>query len=289
MKEARFYTVLDNGVVSCGLCPHACAIPENETGFCGARSNREGMLMAESYGCVSSFALDPIEKKPLYHFYPGSMIFSIGGFGCNFRCAFCQNYGISMAKPGGGRNTQHMTPEQVAAAAEHFIPQGNIGVAYTYNEPLIGYEFVLDCAKRVRERGLKNALVTNGYIRPEPLLALLPYIDALNIDLKGFTDKFYENVKGGLEAVKESIRIAADMAHVEVTTLIIPRENDGEEEIDALARFVAEVGLNIPLHLSRFFPRHQMTGKEPTPGDTILRLKKVAERHLRHVYAGNMV
>jgi pyruvate formate lyase activating enzyme len=190
-----------------------------------------------------------------------------------------------MAKPTGG---ERVTPAQIAATAEKLTKDGNIGVAYTYNEPLIGYEFVLDCAALVHEKGLKNILVTNGYIQREPFIALLPYINALNIDLKGFTDAFYQKVSGSLDTVKENIAMAARYAHVEVTTLIIPRENDGEGEIDALARFLAGVNPEIPLHLSRFFPRHEMTDREPTPVETIWQLKKTAENYLKYVYAGNI-
>ena len=181
-----------------------------------------------------------------------------------------------------------VTPAQLAALAEKYKPQGNIGVAYTYNEPLIGYEFVRDCAALVKERNLKNVLITNGYINPDPLNELLPFIDALNIDLKAFNDVFYRNVKGDLQSVMQTITASARGAHVEVTTLIIPGENDSEEEMDALARFVAAIDPDIPLHLSRFFPNHMMREKPPTPKETVIRLKGIAEKYLKYVYLGNM-
>jgi pyruvate formate lyase activating enzyme len=269
----------------CEICPHACDIPEGGTGFCGARENRGGEIAPISYGCISSISLDPIEKKPLHRFRPGGMILSIGGFGCNFRCPFCQNHGISMTRPD---NARLMSPERIASMAKGFVPRGNIGVAYTYNEPLIHYEFVLACAMAVRAAGLANVLVTNGFIMPKPLSGLLPFVDAFNIDLKAFTEGFYRNIKGRLATVKETIAQAARFCHVEVTTLIIPGENDSADEICGLARFLAGISEDIPLHLSRFFPRHEMTEKPPTPVETIYELKTVAEKYLKYVYAGNV-
>lgn len=284
--NAAYYHKAEDGCLRCELCPHDCLIAEGHSGLCGARTHKDGRLLAETYGCVSSFGLDPIEKKPLYHFFPGKLILSIGNYGCNLRCMFCQNHGISMTAR--SENAEMLTPAQVAALADRMKPEGNIGVAYTYNEPLIGYEFVRDCAIAVHEKGLKNVLVTNGYLHAEPFLALLPYIDALNIDLKGFTEAFYRRVKGGLEEVKRNIALAADHAHVEVTTLIIPGENDSEAEIEALSRFLAGINPEMPLHLTRFFPNHEMTDKPPTPKETIFRLKEVAEQYLKYVHPGNM-
>lgn len=272
--------------VRCALCPRRCVIPDSGAGFCGARVNRGGVLYADSYGLISSCALDPIEKKPLRHFMPGSMILSIGSFGCSFRCPFCQNHEISFENASSAADFVPMPPGEVAALAEKLTPRGNIGVAYTYNEPLISYEFVRDCAALIRESRKKNVLITNGYISEEPLRALLPFIDALNIDLKAYTGEFYEKIGGNLAEVKRTIAISSEYAHVEVTTLVIPGEN--EEDIPELARFVAGVNPGIPLHLSRFFPRHRMADKAPTPKETILRLKTEAEKYLRYVYAGNM-
>ena len=286
LKEALYYEPLDPGDVRCRLCPHLCRVPDGKAGLCGARRNQKGRLYAATYGYISACALDPVEKKPLDHFYPGSHILSIGNYGCNLRCAFCQNHGISFSSPEPG--ARMMTPAQTAELAESLAGGGNIGVAYTYNEPLIAYEYVLDCAAEVRKRGMKNVLVTNGYILQQPLEALLPYIDALNIDLKAFTDAFYREHGGDLETVKQTIASAAGAAHVEITSLIIPGENDDEAEMDALAAFLAGVRKDIPLHVTRFFPRHRMTDKPPTPAETIHKLTAVAKRHLTFVYPGNM-
>ena len=267
----------------CRLCPHGCEIPEGQRGFCLARANRGGELVAESFGRVTSMALDPIEKKPLRHFCPGSLILSLGSYGCNFRCAFCQNHAISTREA----PWQSVPPEEVAALSLRRAPEGNIGVAFTYNEPLIGYEFVRECAGLIRAQGQRNVLVTNGFLNPEPFRALLPLIDAMNIDLKGFTSRFYEDVHGGLEAVKAAIAAAAQACHVEVTTLIIPGKNDRAEEMESLTEWLAGIDRAIPLHITRFFPRHKMSGTPPTPVAALRLLAGVAEKRLQHVYVGN--
>ena len=329
MNKAVFWNTRDNGGVRCGLCPHRCHIAEGSAGICGVRENRGGELYASGYGQVSSVALDPIEKKPLYMFHPDKRVLSIGGFGCNLRCPFCQNYEISMVYGGeyggdsefGIRNSEltrigseaekrelfnisrhssagsftfwepqrparYMSPVDVAALAVQTVPDGNIGVAYTYNEPLIGYEFLYGCAGLVREAGLYNVIVTNGYINKEPLENLLPVIDAMNIDLKGFKDSFYKRVGGSLEAVKETIELSRMKCHVEVTTLIIPDEN--EDDIEGLSKWLSSIDPDIPLHLSRFFPRYRYTDRAPTPRETIKKSCEIAKRHLRNVFAGNM-
>ncbi len=277
MSEAR--------KVVCGICPHACQLEEGRTGLCRARRNVDGRVVAINYGKVTSLALDPVEKKPLSRFYPGSYILSVGSFGCNLRCPFCQNHGISMADEQSS-DAAYASPEDLADKALQLEPQGNIGLAYTYNEPLVGYEYVKDCAALVRKRGLKNVLVSNGYVNKEPLAELLPLLDAVNIDLKGFTEEFYRNVKGGLETVKETIRAAnaTDGCHVEVTTLVIPGENDGEEEMRALSEWLASVNPNIPLHLTRFYPRYRYKEAEPTPLPTLERLAKVAGQNLHYIF-----
>ena len=288
MNEAMFWGGIGNGAVNCVLCPHRCKIPGGSAGFCGVRRNIGGTLYAESYGKNSVIALDPIEKKPLYMFHPGKHVLSIGGYGCNLRCPFCQNSDISMEYEKTWQAAEILAPEDIAALAVGTLPRGNIGAAYTYNEPLIGYEFVRDCAGLVREAGLCNVLVTNGYVNPEPLEALLPLIGAMNIDLKGFTEGFYKRLGGNLEAVKETIALARQHCHVEIAALIIPGENDSEDEIMGLARWVASLDPEIPLHLTRFFPRYQYAGRAATPRETVWRLRDAAGRYLKNVFAGNM-
>ena len=270
----------------CQLCFHHCDLSEGQTGLCRARTCRDGDIAPLNYGKLTSLALDPIEKKPLRQFYPGSMILSMGSFGCNLRCPFCQNHEISMS---GGRELElaELSPETLAGKAWELRPYGNIGVAYTYNEPLVGYEYVRDCATLVHRRGMVNVLVTNGTIEEAPWRELLPLIDAANIDLKGFAPEWYRRLGGDLEAVKRSISLAARQCHVEVTTLLIPGENDGEEEIRSLARWLASVDREIPLHLSRFFPRYRMVDKLPTPVERVVHLVNVAREYLPFVYTGN--
>lgn len=266
----------------CPVCPHHCSLAEGGIGLCRARGGLGGKNCL-NYGDVTSISLDPIEKKPLRRFHPGGMVLSVGSFGCNLRCAFCQNHEISMASRGVGRKA---SPKELVALAASLKSRGNIGLAYTYNEPLVGYEFVRDCAAEVRARGMKNVLVTNGCFCLTPLEGLIPLIDAANVDLKGFTRGFYDWVGGDLETVKRFIARLAKTCHMEVTTLVVPGRNDRAEEIDALAAWLAELG-DIPLHLSRCFPRYRFEG-EPTPPDTLRKLADVARTHLKHVYLGNL-
>lgn len=269
----------------CDLCFHHCRLEEGQTGACRARANRAGRIVPLNYGKLTAMALDPIEKKPLRRFRPGSMVLSVGSFGCNLRCPFCQNAQIAAA--GEEIPTREYSPEMLVETALRLRSRGNIGVAYTYNEPLVGYEYVRDCAARVHEAGMCNVLVTNGTVEEGPWRALLPLLDAVNIDLKGFTDGWYRRLGGDLETVKRSISLAAGRCHVEVTTLIVPGENDGEDEMRALSGWLASVGADIPLHVSRFFPRHHMTNRPPTPVETVCRLADAARKNLRYVYTGN--
>ena len=275
-----------SGVV-CDICPHHCRLNPGQTGRCRARANRDGKVVSESYGAVTALALDPIEKKPLYHFYPGSMILSAGSFGCNMDCPFCQNSHISMIGSSSVRPGPKTEPEGLVEAALAERARGNIGLAYTYNEPLVGYEFVMDCAALAAEAGLQNVLVTNGYVCREPLLKLLPYIHGMNIDLKGFREDYYARLGGGLETVKETIVLASAVCHVEVTTLIVPGENDDGGEIAELAAWLAGISPDIPYHVSRFFPRWKMTDRGPTPVKIVYEMAKVARCFLRYVYEGN--
>ena len=270
----------------CELCFHHCDLSEGQIGFCRARACRDGVIVPLNYGKLTSLALDPIEKKPLRQFHPGSLILSAGSFGCNLRCPFCQNHEISMSGD-GGIETVELSPEALADKALELRRVGNIGVAYTYNEPLISYEYVRDCAALVRERGMVNVLVTNGTSEEGPWRILLPLIDATNIDLKGFTPEWYRKLGGNLETVKRSISLAAEQCHVEVTTLLVPGENDSVKEIRALAQWLALVDRSIPLHLSRFFPQYRMTDRPPTPVERVHRLADEAREYLSFVYTGN--
>lgn len=269
----------------CALCPHHCTLAEGQTGLCRARQNSGGKIICTNYGRVTSLALDPIEKKPLRRFYPGSLILSVGSYGCNLRCPFCQNYEISMAD--ADAQSCYVAPQALVERALALRQRGNIGLALTYNEPLVGYEYVRDCAALAHEKDLKTVLVTNGMIEAEPLAALLPLIDALNVDLKGFTQTFYTFVGGDLETVKRSIALAAERCHVEVTTLIIPGRNDDPDDMEREAAWLASLNPELPLHISRFFPRYRLTDCPPTPLETVYALRDVAARHLRYVYTGN--
>ncbi|MDR2355756.1 MAG: AmmeMemoRadiSam system radical SAM enzyme [Clostridiales Family XIII bacterium] len=281
MTRALFWET-EGADLRCGLCPHRCLVREGQTGLCGARRNVGGVLRAESYGRISSLALDPIEKKPLYHFHPARPILSIGGYGCNMACGFCQNSAISQAKP----KTEFVPPARLVEIAVS-VPE-NLGLAFTYNEPLIGAEYLLDAAPPLRARGLKVVLVSNGMICAEPLEALLPFIDAINIDLKAFTRDFYRRMGGDLETVKRTVARCAEVCHTEVTTLIIPGENDGDAEMTALSRWLASLSRDIPLHITRFFPRYKMAEKRPTPAETLTRLAEIARRALTRVHVGNV-
>ncbi len=287
-KESMFYKKMDDKRVHCYLCPHNCSIPQDGWGICGVRRNDSGVLYSLNYGEISSIGVDPIEKKPLNQFHPGSSILSAGSIGCNLKCPFCQNHSIARVKP-EEVNTYPVSREEIVSKAVSLKQQGNIGIAYTYNEPSIWYEYVYDTARLAKENDLLNVMVTNGYISKEPLEQLLPYIDAMNIDLKAYNHKFYrELVKGGLEEVKATIAKAAARCHVEVTTLIIPGWNDSADEMQEMVKWLSSVSPEIPLHLSRYFPRHEMTDKPMTPMNTLAELKSIADRHLNYVYLGNV-
>jgi pyruvate formate lyase activating enzyme len=271
----------------CDLCPRRCKIEENQLGFCRARINRAGKIVCENYGRVSSLALDPIEKKPLRRFYPETKILSIGSYGCNMDCAYCQNSTIARADS-GSIEFDTISPDALMTLAEAYRPQGNIGVAFTYNEPLVGYEYVLDSAKRAKQLGFKTVLVTNGMIAQKYWERMLPYIDAANIDLKAFSFESYRALGGDFDCVKAAISSAAGKIHLEITTLIVPRYNDDAARMREEAEWIARLSPDIPLHISRFFPRHRMRSIEATPPETIFQLAKVAREHLNYVYTGNI-
>lgn len=272
--------------IECKICPHNCKLNENQIGICKARSNINGEIIAINYGMITSISLDPIEKKPLRRFYPESKILSVGSFGCNLKCSFCQNHEISMVGKEES-SYQYVKPEDLVRVAIDLKPEGNIGIAYTYNEPLVGYEYIRDCSILANKNKLKNVVVTNGCFCEEPMKDILPYIDALNIDLKGFTDEFYNNIGGNFEAVKNFIKLAAKTSHIEITTLIIPGENDSEDEIRNLSNYIASIDKNIPLHISRFFPSYKMNDKSATNISSVYSLSNIAREKLNYVYEGN--
>ena len=282
----------------CNVCFRHCELREGQTGPCGARKASGGKVLPVYYGRISSLALDPIEKKPLARFHPGSMILSSGGLGCNLCCPFCQNHEIARleGEQEFAIRTEEASPEELAELAAYYRDRGNIGLAFTYNEPLVCWEYVRDTAKLVHERGMLNVMVTNGCAEIGILDQLSPYIDAMNIDLKGFTDRYYREVLGGdRQMVMDFVREAVHRCHVELTTLIVPGENDSEEEMNGLSEWVAglrnvyggRLGREIPLHISRFFPRYRMTGKTPTEIRKVYSLVRTAEKNLLYVYPGN--
>ena len=274
----------------CKVCFRHCDIKEGGRGFCGARTCQGGEVIASNYGKVTSLALDPIEKKPLNRFHPGSYIISVGSYGCNLSCPFCQNNEISWPRNilRMEKSAEYLAPDDLANLAYKYRNQGNIGVAFTYNEPLVGYEYVRDTARLVHHKGMKNVLVTNGTASLEVLEELKPYIDAMNIDLKGFTDRYYTEVLGGSRQMTMAfIEEAVKFCHVELTTLIVPGENDSEEEIREMTEWIAGLDEEIPLHISRFFPRFNMTDRDATDVGLIYRLADVARERLKYVYTGN--
>lgn len=268
----------------CSTCMHHCSLAPGQSGICGARKNEHGTIVCANYGRVTALALDPIEKKPLRMFYPGSMILSVGSYGCNLKCPFCQNHEISMEYADRAQHAAVLPPKQLADKAAAYQSAGNIGVAYTYNEPLVGWEYVLDTAKLVKEAGMKNVLVTNGTASMEVLEAVLPFIDAMNIDLKGFKSDYYRRLGGDLDTVLAFIRRAAQTCHVELTTLIVPGENDDPAQMEQLAKWV---GPGIPPHVTRFFPRYHMTDKDATAVRQVYRLANIAGKYIEHVFVGN--
>lgn len=282
MKAPAKYWNNIGGQAHCSLCPHQCVITEQQRGFCAVRKHVNGKLISENYGQITSLALDPIEKKPLRHFYPGSFILSAGSFGCNMQCSFCQNHAIAQAPA----DSTYLPPGQLVDIAVQ--TPDNIGVAFTYNEPTVGIEYILACAPLLKEAGLQVVLVSNGQINAQPLADLAPCVDAWNIDLKSFSEQFYRQHGGDLTTVQQTIATAAQTAHVEITTLIIPGENDNDQEISSLSTWLSGISEEIPLHLSRFFPRYRMTDKLPTPPETLYRLAAIAAKRLRHVHIGNI-
>ncbi|MFW6237645.1 MAG: AmmeMemoRadiSam system radical SAM enzyme [Halanaerobiales bacterium] len=282
-RKADYFEKLEREDVRCLLCPQECKISPGDTGICRARKNINGDLYSENYACVTSARLDPIEKKPLYHFYPAEEILSLGTYGCNFSCGFCQNWRISQEIPGG---LQELSPREAVEMAKR---KGVFGIAYTYSEPLVWFEYVRDTSLLAGEEGLKNVLVTNGYINPDPLEELLPLIHAANIDLKAFNNDFYRQQCGGrLEPVLKTIKMMYENdIHLELTTLIIPGLNDSRKELEGLFTWIEELDPDIPLHLSRYFPRYK-SERPPTQPEKIRDAYELARKHLSYVYPGNI-
>jgi pyruvate formate lyase activating enzyme len=288
MKKALYYKTLENGVVKCKLCPHYCLIGDNEHGLCNVRINREGNLYSEFFEKVTAIGLDPIEKKPLYHFYPGSTILSVGSLGCTMRCLFCQNYRLSHPTPQSYDDTNLFTVKAIVKMA--IEQKNNIGIAFTYNEPGTFYEYMINVAMKAKPEGLKTVMVTNGYINREPLEAIIPYIDVFNVDLKAFSESFYKSITSSrLAPVKKTIsRIASSQKHLEITNLVIPGMNDNYAEFEEMVRWIAsETGDRTVLHISRYFPNFQMQISS-TPINILLDLYEIAKKHLRYVYLGNV-
>ncbi len=287
MKEAFFYQKKDNQKVQCSLCPDNCTIAEGRRGACKVRKNTKGMLIAENYSLISAIHTDPIEKKPLYHFYPGKPILSLGTAGCNLHCLFCQNYEISQSTV-DDIPLHFLSPEDAVNKALQI--SGNTGIAYTYNEPVIWYEFVYDTAILAHEKKLKNVMVSNGYINPEPLEKIIPLIDAFSVDLKAFSETFYKKITASkLQPVLESLKtIRNHRKHLEITNLVIPGLNDDERKFEQMIDWIADtLGQDTVFHLSRYFPAWKMT-IEPTPVDTLRRMYKIATEKLQYVYMGNV-
>ena len=269
----------------CDNCSHKCDLSVGRTGRCHARSEKNGAIVCDNYGAVTSLALDPIEKKPLLMFRPGSRILSAGSYGCNMSCPWCQNDSISRGRVAADT----LSPEELVRMAEETKDRGNIGIAYTYNEPSVGYEFVMDCAKKAHDRGLVNVMVTNGMLSRSRFDELLAYVDAYNIDLKTGSAAKYASIGGDFSLITDNIRSAVQNGrHIELTTLIVPSFNDDEEDIEKIVSFITSVDASVPLHITRFFPAGQMKDKRPTDLTVLYRFRDIAKGSLQNVFLGNV-
>ncbi|MEA1971495.1 MAG: AmmeMemoRadiSam system radical SAM enzyme [Thermodesulfobacteriota bacterium] len=289
MKETILYEKLDNDYVRCHLCAHRCKIAPSRLGVCGVRENRSGTLYSLVYGTSIAESIDPIEKKPMFHVYPGSKSYSIATVGCNFRCDFCQNYDISQVSRRKGKIRGHSSmPEEII---ERALRSGSKTIAYTYTEPTIFFEYALDIGKMAHKEGIKNIFVTNGFMTGEALEEIAPWLDAANVDLKSFRNGFYKKYCGGkLQPVLDTLRKMKDLGiWVEVTTLIIPTLNDSKEELRNIARYIHSLGPETPWHISRFHPQYKMENLPPTPLETIHMASAIGkEAGLKYVYSGNI-
>jgi len=290
MKEAMFYEELEENAVRCHLCPHHCKINESKRGICGVRENRGGVLYSLVYGKIVARGIDPIEKKPFFHFHPGSEAYSIATVGCNFRCKNCQNFEISQMPKEGQRQIagEDASPEEIVAAAKRY---GCRSIAYTYTEPTIFFEFAYDTARLAHKEGICNTFITNGHITEEAIRTLAPYLDAVNVDLKGLSEDMYQRICGGhLKPVQDAIKLYKSLGvWVEVTTLVIPTLNDSEEDFRGIAEFIKSVGVDIPWHISQFYPTYKLTHLPPTPVTTLREARDIGlDVGLRYVYEGNV-
>ncbi len=270
--------------VKCFLCPHNCVIADGKFGLCSVRKNIDGVLETVNYGEITSIAVDPIEKKPLYHFMPGKNILSVGSYGCNFSCEFCQNYSIAKEIS----SSQYVSPEELIDVCIN--QNNNVGIAFTYNEPTVWYEYIYDTAKKLKELypEKKNVLVTNGYIQQKPLEKILPYVDAMNIDLKSYQEVYYKKIcRGELKPVLKTIETTYEKCHIEITTLMVNDLNVSENEIKNIASFIAELNPNIPLHLTRYYPAYKMD-LPPTEIEKMILVREIAKKYLNYVYLGNI-
>lgn len=288
VKEALLYDKLANNIVKCNVCPRRCVIKPGQRGFCRTRENRDGKLYTLIYGEVTAMAVDPIEKKPLFNFWPGSLIFSISTVGCSFTCPWCQNWNISQASP-GEVVTEQISPERVVELTKRYNCHS---IAYTYNEPIIWLEYVLDTGKLAKKEGFLNVLVSNGFITLEALDVIAPIVDAVNVDIKGFTEEFYRKycgatLKGVIEATEAMVKKGI---HVELTNLIVPGINDSPEETKQISQWVKnKLGPDVPLHFSQFYPMYKMSYMQPTPISTLVRAREIAQNEgLNYVYIGNV-
>jgi pyruvate formate lyase activating enzyme len=290
MKEAMLYEKLDNGEVHCSLCAHGCVISEGSFGFCGVRQNRDGVLYTLVYGEVIASNVDPIEKKPLYHFLPGTLTYSIATMGCNFRCGFCQNWQISQMskRKDSGTSQNTLSPEEIVRETKR---NNCCSISYTYTEPTIFFEYAYDISRIAKAAGLANVFVTNGYMTRKAIDTIRPYLDAVNIDLKSYREDYYKTFcKAHLQPVLDSILFMKKLnIWIEITSLIIPGENDSDEELEQIAGFIARMDKEVPWHISRFFPQYKLTEHLVTPMSTLERAKAIGEKHgLSRIYLGNV-
>jgi len=280
MYESKYYKKLQDGKVQCLLCPQLCLIADSQTGICRGRRNSGGTLYSVNYGKTTTLAIDPMEKKPLFHFLPGEEILSLSANSCNFACCFCQNYSISQFDA----QTKKITPEELIEICQN---NNCRNIAFTYTEPFTWYEFIYDCAVLAKDNNLNIVLVTNGYVNQAPLMDILPYISAMNIDLKSINDDFYEEMcEGSLAPVKKTIENSFGKCHIEITNLLVTDKNDSTDEIRELCRYVSEVSPEIPLHISRYFPNYKLNDP-PTPENKIIEAFNIAREYLNYAYLGN--